>query len=62
MLAGSNYISYAAGASAAIFALETTKFKEKGVYPPEALEKEAADSIAERLKKFGVKFEISEIV
>lgn len=61
LLAGSNYISYAAGASAAIFALETTKLKEKGVYPPEALEKEAAEAIAERLKKFGVKLDINEV-
>ncbi|MDP2668677.1 MAG: saccharopine dehydrogenase NADP-binding domain-containing protein [bacterium] len=60
LLAGSNYISYAAGASAAIFALETPKLKEKGVYPPEALEKEAAEAVAERLKKFGVKLDISE--
>jgi len=60
LLPGSNYISYAAGASAAIFALETAKLKEKGVYSPEALDKEAAEAIAERLKKFGVKLEISE--
>lgn len=61
LLAGSNYISYAAGVSATIFALETPKLKEKGVYPPEALEKETAEAIAERLKKFGVKIEISEV-
>lgn len=61
LLPGSNYISYAAGASAAIFALEISKLKEKGVYPPEALEKDGAEAIAERLKKFGVKIEMTEI-
>ena len=59
---GSNYISYAAGASAAIFALEIPKLKEKGVYSPEALDKETAEAIAERLKKSGIKIEISEAV
>lgn len=61
LFAGSNYISYAAGASAAIFALEISKLKEKGVYPPEALDKDEAELIVERLKKFGVKIEVSEI-
>ena len=61
LLPGTNYISYAAGSSAALFALEIPKIKERGVFPLEALEKEAVESLIERLKKIGVKIEITDV-
>lgn len=58
---GANYVSYAAGLSAAIFAASIPSLSKKGVYPPEALEVTERDSIVEMLKKNGVKIEIVEI-
>ena len=58
---GANYVSYAAGLSAAIFAASISSLSKKGVYPPEALETKERDSVIEILKKNGVKIEISEI-
>lgn len=61
LLPGANYISYAAGLSAATFALSIPTLKEKGVYPPEALDAEICATLYEKLKKSGIKIEISEI-
>lgn len=51
---GANYISYAAGLSASVFALAIPNVKEKGVIPPEGLGKEECLMITDNLKKGGV--------
>ena len=61
LLPGANYISYAAGLSAAIFALTAPTLKEKGVYSPEALDAETCGALYEKFKKSGIKIELSEI-
>lgn len=61
LLPGANYISYAAGVSAAFFALEIPKLKERGVFSLEALEKDEVEPLIDCLKKIGVKIEVSEI-
>ncbi len=59
---GANYVSYAAGLSAAIFAEAIPTLSKKGVYSPEAIESKDRDSILKKLKKAGVKIEISVIM
>lgn len=59
LLPGANYISYAAGSAAAVFALSAPSLKNKGVYPPEALEQDEVETLVERLQKTGVKIEVS---
>ncbi len=58
---GANYVSYAAGLCAAIFAEQIPNLKRKGVYSPEAIEIEDRPKIFSQLKKFGVKIETIEI-
>lgn len=58
---GSNYISYAAGASAAVFAMEASKLKGRGVFPPEALDQTECETILERLKERGIRIEVTDI-
>ncbi len=57
---GANYVSYAAGLSAVIFALAIPKIKEGGVFPPEALGDELRSSLIKDFQENGVKIEISE--
>ncbi|MDO8443069.1 MAG: saccharopine dehydrogenase NADP-binding domain-containing protein [bacterium] len=58
---GANYVSYAAGLCAAVFAEKIPNLKRKGVYSPEAIETEDRAKIFSELKKFGIKIETSEI-
>jgi len=58
---GANYISYAAGLTAAIFALYIPKIKEKGAFPPEALEKDIRTPLIEELEKNNIRIEIQVI-
>lgn len=58
---GANYVSYAAGLCAAVFAENIPNLTKKGVYPPEALEAKERDAIIGTLKKQGVKIEITEV-
>lgn len=58
---GANYVSYAAGLCAAIFADSIPSLSKKGVYPPEALVAAERDSLISTLKKHGVKIEITEV-
>lgn len=55
-----NYISYAAGITAGIFALYIPKITEKGAFPPEAINKEIRGQLIGELKKNGIKIEITE--
>ncbi len=57
---GANYVSYAAGLSAAIFALSISKIKQTGVFPPEAIESGARNEIIEALRKRDIKIDITE--
>jgi len=58
---GANHVSYAAGLSASIFALNLPKTEQKGVFPPEALDKKTRDAIVGALEESGVKIiEVSE--
>lgn len=57
---GANYVSYAAGLSAAIFALAMPKIKQTGVFPTEAIEKDVRAEIIEALKAKDIKIEIIE--
>ena len=58
---GANHVSYAAGLTAAIFARHIPKMEKKGVFPPEALEKKARDSVIGELERNKVKIiEVSE--
>ena len=57
---GANYVSYAAGVSAAVFALHVSEIKERGTFPPEALLEEARAKIIAALKKQGVKITMEE--
>lgn len=61
LLPGANYISYAAGLTAAIFALAIPTLKEKGVYPPEAIDFDTCEGLMEKLKKAGIKIEIVDL-
>ncbi|MEK7590299.1 MAG: saccharopine dehydrogenase NADP-binding domain-containing protein [Patescibacteria group bacterium] len=58
---GANYVSYAAGLCAAIFAQKIPTLIRKGVYSPEILDPKDRDSIIDSLKKNGVKIEIEEV-
>jgi len=58
---GANYVSYAAGLSAVIFAMSISKIKEGGVFPPEALSDEIRSQLLEEFKKNNIKIEITEI-
>ena len=57
---GTNYVSYAAGLSAAIFASALPKMKEGGVFPPEALSDEVRAYLIEEMRKNNIKIDISE--
>lgn len=57
---GANYVSYAAGLSAALFALAVPKIKESGVFPPEALDGELRALLLGEFRKNNVKIEIYE--
>ena len=57
---GANYVSYAAGLSAAIFALAIPNIKEYGVFPPEALSDEIRAQLIDELKNNNIKIEITE--
>jgi len=61
MYPGANYVSYAAGLSAAIFALSIPNLSKKGVYPPEALEIKERSAVLDLLKKNGVTIDIVEV-
>ncbi|OGZ07345.1 MAG: hypothetical protein A3D65_00770 [Candidatus Lloydbacteria bacterium RIFCSPHIGHO2_02_FULL_50_13] len=58
---GANYVSYAAGLSAAIFAETIPSLAKKGVYPLEAMELKDCDAIIGKLRKHGVKIEIGDV-
>ncbi|MDO8521407.1 MAG: saccharopine dehydrogenase NADP-binding domain-containing protein [bacterium] len=58
---GANYVSYAAGLSAAIFAETIPSLAKKGVYPPEAMELKDCDAIIGKLRKNGIKIEIGDV-
>ena len=58
---GANYVSYAAGLSAAIFAEAIPSLSKKGVYPPEGMELKDCDAIIGKLRKSGVKIEIGDV-
>lgn len=58
---GANYVSYAAGLCAAIFAENIPTLSRKGVYSPEAIGPAERVSLIKQLKKKGVKIEIKEI-
>lgn len=58
---GANYVSYAAGLSAAHFAALMPTLARKGVYPPEAMEPKDRDMMIERLRKSGVAIEIGDV-
>lgn len=58
---GANYVSYAAGLSAAIFAETIPSLGKKGVYPPEAIEPKDCDVILGKLRKHGVAIEIGDV-
>ncbi len=60
LLPGTNYISYAAGLSASIFAMTISSLQQKGVYPPEAIDTDTANDLMEKLKKAGIKIETTE--
>ena len=62
LLPGANYISYAAGATASVFALGIPALKQKGVYPPEALEASECETLMDRFKKTSIKIKISQIL
>jgi len=57
---GTNYVSYAAGLSAAIFASAFSRVKESGVFPPEALSDEVRAYLIEEMRKNNIKIEITE--
>lgn len=57
---GANYVSYAAGLTASVFALSTSSLKDKGVYPPEALDAETCAHLTDKFKKSGIAIEINE--
>ncbi len=57
---GANYVSYAAGLTAAIFAIFIPTLKQKGILHPELLDKEIRKSILNKLESMGVKIEVSE--
>lgn len=57
---GANYISYAAGLTAAIFALHIPKIRQHGVFPPEALDPEVRASLISEFKKNNIKIEFAE--
>ncbi|MBI4119341.1 MAG: saccharopine dehydrogenase NADP-binding domain-containing protein [Parcubacteria group bacterium] len=61
LLPGANYISYAAGLTAAAFARDIPAMAQKGIYPPEAIDTEECSALAEKFKKAGVKIEIAEV-
>ncbi len=58
---GANYVSYAAGLCAAIFAENIPALSLKGVYAPEAIGAAERGRIMEQLKKRGVEIIIKEI-
>lgn len=58
---GANYVSYAAGLCAAIFAGIIPTLDKKGVYSPEAIEAKDRDSLIKTFQKAGVKIEITEV-
>lgn len=49
---GANFITYPTALSASLFILSLEKIKEKGVFPPEALDKKVREEIINRLKKY----------
>lgn len=57
---GANYISYAAGLTAAVFATFMPSINKKGILHPESLDKDTRKSILDKLESFGVKIEVSE--
>ncbi len=57
---GTNYVSYAAGLSAAIFASALPKIKDGGVFPPEALSDDIRAYLIEEMRKSNIKIDISE--
>ena len=57
---GANYVSYAAGLSAAIFAMAIPKMKEAGVFPPEALDAEIRAQLMEEFRKNNIVINITE--
>jgi saccharopine dehydrogenase-like NADP-dependent oxidoreductase len=58
---GANYVSYAAGLCAAIFAENISSLPQKGVYSPEAIGATERASIIRQLKKNGVKIVMRKI-
>lgn len=58
---GGNYVSYAAGLTAAIFAEYIPNLGRKGVYAPEAMEVADRSKLISEFKKAGVKIDIREI-
>ena len=58
---GATYISYAAGLSAAVFALAIPDIKSRGVFPPEGLAKDECLMVTENLKKGGVEINFTYI-
>ena len=52
---GANHVSYAAGLTAATFALCIPKLEKKGVFPPEALDKKTRSELMEALGQNKVK-------
>ena len=57
---GANFISYSAGFTAALFALQIPKIERKGVFPPEALDDKTRDELIAKLGQSGIKIEIVE--
>lgn len=57
---GANYVSYAAGLSAAIFAMTILKIKDPGVFPPEALDAEIRSSLIEEFRKNKIVINVTE--
>lgn len=57
---GTNYVSYAAGLCAAVFALAIPKIKMNGVFPPEAIESLVRKEIIEALKKYDIRIDVIE--
>ncbi len=61
LYAGANHVSYAAGLTAAIFAMRIPKLENKGVFPPVALDKKTREQIIAALERSNVKItEITE--
>lgn len=52
---GANFISYPTALSMKLFAMEINKIKRRGVFPPEAINKEIREAILKQLPKYKVK-------